>query len=116
MATSAQAREWSQEEIVLESIGVGLIWVDITQTKKFLRHGVSEANIILGKHPTDAELNKWGVITSLSHVWAVNKYPEYSLYLQWGLIILEGAVIKYTNDVVPPNARVNWSLMYSGRF
>lgn len=86
LATSAQAREWSQSETIFESVLIGLVVADMAQTDYLLDRGWKENNIIYGAHPTDARLYGTALVGMALHIYLVDRYPQYSGWLQWGLL------------------------------
>jgi len=62
----AEQDEWSTHQIVMEVVFVGLVYNDVQQTKVIIANGGYENNIVIGKYPTNAELDQWGIIAIIT--------------------------------------------------
>lgn len=48
---------WSAPDVVLASSFVTAAWIDVAQTHYLLAHGGTEENLLLGRHPSAAQVD-----------------------------------------------------------
>jgi hypothetical protein len=93
VSTTVQA-QWTSVES-RELVYAGLLYVDYKQTLYITEHPkqFSEANFLLGSHPSPSRVRNYFAISMLSHSVITYMLPEkYKPAWQWGTIAFEAAV------------------------
>jgi hypothetical protein len=96
MIILAPACSWSKNEIVRESIWLGLHTVDWKQTQTIAHHPNEweELNPILGKHPSVGQVNSYMLSWMILHPTISFILPEKQRkYWQWVTIGITGGVV-----------------------
>jgi len=91
------ADPWNNQDIVLQTIVQGTLFLDYLQTRQIAKHPnlYYETNKIIGRHPSLKAVNVYFVAASLAHVGFVHILPKkLRPYFQTGTILLEINVIK----------------------
>jgi hypothetical protein len=89
--------QWKQPTVVegvVLGASVAMIWIDIAQTLRFLKQGSSEANPLLGAHPSSERVIAAGLLATLAvtAVW-------YALPSGWRILAPAGVIGAETNAI-----------------
>ena len=67
---------WTSTQIVMESAFQVSLLCDWRQTSDFHKYHIYESNGILGRHPSQAEINRWFLFCGMSHLIITNYLPS----------------------------------------
>jgi hypothetical protein len=94
LSTPSFADEWTTTDSYRESAYIILLTTDWAQTRDFLRKEQSEANPILGKHPSQDKVDIAVILTGITHVYIASILPEkYRVPFQYISIGIEGGSV-----------------------
>ena len=94
--------EWTKGDSYAEAAYLTLQYIDWKQSREIQKHPekYQENNFILGKHPTQAEADRYNIIAAVAHFGIAYMLPrKYRDFWQYSTIGMETAII-YNNKQV----------------